>query len=151
MTLRDLDGPTITMTVQRLHPYLHFLGEAQAAIHLYEHALGARVAHLTRYGDAPMPVPDDHKDRIMHAELHIDGHALMLSDGPPGYTAPLGSAFQVVLEFSDDAAMARAFDALLAGGDVVMPLQDMFWGGRIGMLVDRFRVRWMLLRNQPCA
>lgn len=25
-----------------------------------------------------------------------------------------------------------------------MPLQDMFWGARFGMLTDQFGVRWMI-------
>ena len=30
-----------------------------------------------------------------------------------------------------------------AGGTVTMPLQDMFWGARFGMLKDTFGVQWM--------
>lgn len=147
MILRRIGGPSIDMPITQLNPYIHFNGDAEAAIRLYEQALGATVEVLMRYGEAPMPTPDTHKARIMHAQLRIDGHVLMLSDGPPDSTGVPGHAFHVALEYDDDADMARAFDLLAAGGEVVMPLQDMFWGGRLGMLVDRFSIRWMLIRN----
>lgn len=134
------------MAIKQLNPYIHFNGEAEAAIRLYEQALGATVESLMRYGEAPMPVPDEHKQRIIHAQLRIGDRVLMLGDGPPRYTATHGDASHVAVAFDDDAEMARAFDALGAGGEVAMPLQDMFWGGRMGMLKDRYGVRWMLMR-----
>lgn len=135
------------MAIRQLNPYIHFNGEAEAAIKLYEEALGAKVVMLTRYAEAPMPMPDDHERRIMHAELRVDDHPLMLSDGPPGTTMASRSAMQVALDFTDRAAMTRAFALLAAGGEVAMPLQDMFWGGHMGMLIDRFGVRWMLMQT----
>ena len=38
----------------------------------------------------------------------------------------------------------KLFDALSAGGNITMPLQDMFWGAYFGSLTDRFGVQWML-------
>ena len=40
-----------------------------------------------------------------------------------------------------DAAMAQA---QAAGGTVVMPLQDMFWGDRYGVLKDLFGHQWSI-------
>lgn len=134
------------MTIRQLNPYLHFNGEAEAAIRLYEEALGATVEMMTRYGEAPMPVPEDHRRRIIHALLRIGGHAVMVGDGPPGMTVTPTSALHVTLEFTDWAEMAEAFARLSAGGAVTMPLQDMFWGGHMGMLRDRFGVHWMMMR-----
>jgi len=139
------------MTIRQLNPYIHFNGDAEAAIRLYEQALGAKVKGLMRYGETPMPVPEEHKARVVHAEIQIGDHTLMLSDGPPQFTATMGSAYQVALTLSDDDALAKAFDALGEGGEVMMPLEDMFWGGRLGMLKDRFGVRWMLMRVPACT
>jgi len=36
------------------------------------------------------------------------------------------------------------FAALSAGGKVTMPLEPVFWGGRFGMLTDRFGISWMM-------
>jgi len=94
---------------------------------------------------------EEHKQRVMHAQVRVDGRLLMLSDGPPSYTAQMGNAYNVALEYTDDGEMARAFDALAAGGKVTMPLADQFWGGRLGMLGDKFGVQWMLTRNPQRA
>ena len=34
---------------------------------------------------------------------------------------------------------------------MTMPLADQFWGGRLGMLVDKFGVQWMLTHNPQRA
>jgi PhnB protein len=39
--------------------------------------------------------------------------------------------------------MAKKFDALAVGGKVLMPLQDMFWGAKFGMLRDAYGISWM--------
>jgi uncharacterized glyoxalase superfamily protein PhnB len=48
--------------------------------------------------------------------------------------------------YSDDvdAAFKRAVDA---GAQVKMPLADMFWGDRMGTLVDRWGHRWNLAQR----
>jgi len=37
----------------------------------------------------------------------------------------------------------RLFDALSAGGNVTMPLQDMFWGAYFGTCTDKYGINWM--------
>ena len=47
------------------------------------------------------------------------------------------------MHFAKLPAMEKAFDALAAGGKVTLPLQDMFWGARFGLLTDTYGVQWM--------
>jgi PhnB protein len=47
------------------------------------------------------------------------------------------------LYFSEPAEMAKAFDELAAEGLITLPLQDTFWGGKLGTLTDKYGVRWM--------
>ena len=143
------------MAIRQLNPYIHFNGEAEAALRFYERALGAKVEVLMRYGEAPMEVPDSHRERIIHAQLRIGAGVLMLGDAPwhmvvgPGDT--VNGAIEVALEFTDRAEMDRAFAALAIEGRVEMPIQGMFWGGTLGMLVDRFGVHWMLMQVPAAA
>ena len=37
----------------------------------------------------------------------------------------------------------RLFDALSAGGNVTMPLQDMFWGAYFGTCTNKYGINWM--------
>ena len=41
------------------------------------------------------------------------------------------------------------FAKLSAGGSVVMPLQEMFWGAYFGQWTDRFGINWMVNYTLP--
>jgi PhnB protein len=132
------------MAVRKTTPYLNFNGTAEKAIKLYEGALGARVESIQRYGDVKeMNTPPEHRSRVMHAELRIDEGAIMMSDSPAGMPVSGGNNVHVALDFSDPGEMSKKFDALAAGGTVVMPLQDTFWGAKFGMLTDAYGINWM--------
>ncbi|MGK4006329.1 glyoxalase/bleomycin resistance/extradiol dioxygenase family protein [Sorangium sp. So ce1036] len=133
------------MSIKSLNPYLMFDGTAEKAIKLYERALGAKCEGVMRYGDVPgdAPCPGEVKDRILHATVHVGPSVIMVSDGMPGTPVAKESNTEVCLHFDDVESMAKAFDALAAGGKVTSPLQDMFWGARFGTLTDAFGIRWM--------
>ena len=42
------------------------------------------------------------------------------------------------------AAAERVFQALKEHGTVTMPLQETFWAGRFGVLVDQFGIPWSI-------
>ena len=83
----------------------------------------------------------------MHVHLYINGSSVMLSDPYPehGYPLQKPQALQPHAAVDDiDAWWQRAVDA---GGEVVMPVAEMFWGDRYGQLRDPFGVLWAM--NQP--
>lgn len=132
------------MSITRITPYLNFDGTAGEAIRHYERALGARTEVLQRFGEIPGgTVPAEHQDRVMHARLRIGDGLVMISDTQPGTPVPAESNVHVTLELDDVADAEAKFEALAAGGTITMPLQDMFWGARFGMLTDAYGVRWM--------
>src|SRR6185436_11517852 len=109
------------MPATQINPYLNFGGTAAKAIALYEKALGAKVENLQRFGQVPgMEVKPEDKERVMHAALRIGGSTIMLSDGPPGKSVPSESNTWISLNYDDAAEMAGQFDALAAGGQIVM-------------------------------
>lgn len=83
--------------------------------------------------------------KLMHACLMICGSTVMLVDENPawgmlGPKALKGSPVTVHLFVADvDAFVARAVEA---GATVAMPVADMFWGDRYGVIVDPFGHRW---------
>ncbi len=132
------------MAIKQLNPYLNFDGTADKAIKLYESALGAKAETVQRFGDMPGgDVAPEHKNRVMHAVLHIGGGTIMISDTQPNSPVARDSNVQIVMDFDDANEMNRKFDALAVGGKVTMPLNDTFWGARFGMLTDAFNIRWM--------
>jgi uncharacterized glyoxalase superfamily protein PhnB len=120
----------------QLTPYL-VVRDARAAMSWYADALGARLV-----GDPY--VSDD--DRIGHAELDIGGATLYLADEHPelGLTGPDIGRVSVSLHLAVpdvDGAVARA---AAAGATVEREPADAPYG-RIGVVVDPFGHRWMLL------
>jgi PhnB protein len=117
-----------------LTPYLVCKG-AEKAIAFYAKAFGAQET-------VRMPGPDG---SIAHAEVKIGNSMLMLSDENKerGQLSPesLGGSPCSIMLYADDvdAVFQRA---LAAGAKAEMPPADMFWGDRMGNLVDPFGHKW---------
>src|SRR5690606_39774434 len=73
-----------------VQPYLFFEGRADEAIAFYRKTLDAEVVRRMTYGDSPEgsgECPDGSTppaDKVMHADLRIDGTEVSLSDGKIG-------------------------------------------------------------------
>ena len=140
------------MSIKNINAYIHFNGTAEKAIELYKSALGAKTEVMMRYSDIPGDTPPPgHKNLVMHSELRIGEGTLMVSDAVPERPVASEGNTQVALDFADPAAMAKAFEALAAGGTVTLPIHDAFWGAKFGMLTDAYGARWLLncQVNQP--
>jgi PhnB protein len=123
-----------------LSPHLVCNGAADA-IDFYKAAFGA--TELVRLAG-----PDG---RLMHACLSINGSSVMLVDENRDYgmfspAALNGTPVTIHLIVKDaDAAAARA---AAAGATVKMPVQQMFWGDRYGVVQDPFGHCWSLATPQ---
>ncbi len=126
----------------KLTPYLHFAGNAQEVIDFYKQALGGE-ATINRYGDSPMPVDEDYKDKIIHARYVFDGNMIMISDSFKGQLVSTKGNIQLSVEADNEEQLRSSFEKLSEGGKVTMPLEKQFWGAIFGMLEDKFGVRWM--------
>ena len=132
-----------------IRPYLFFDGRCEEALAFYKAALGAELGVAMRFGDAPdQPppgtMPPGSERKIMHAEMTIGGSVVNLSDGHCA-GAPRFEGFGLTLPVADEAAAARAFNALAEGGEVRMPLGRTFFAPCFGMVADRFGVLWMVI------
>ena len=112
--------------------------DARKAIEFYKRAFGA----TERFA---MPGPDG--KGVMHAELLIGDSIIMMGEENPN--EPCKSAetaggspvsFYIYLENADE-AFRRALEA---GAESRMPVQDMFWGDRVGTVQDPFGYSWSL-------
>lgn len=118
-------------------PYLQVKNSA-AAIAWYEQVFEAREVR------ARLVAPDG---QCMNAEIEIAGERIMLADEMPamGSTSPAtlgGTSVVLDLHVNDaDAVFQRAVEA---GGDVVYPLADQFYGDRAGRIRDPFGHHWII-------
>ena len=55
----------------QLSPYLAFNGTCEAALNFYKDIFNGEIVEFMRFGDSPMEISDDAKNRIMHATLNF--------------------------------------------------------------------------------
>ncbi|MDQ6755369.1 MAG: VOC family protein [Bacteroidota bacterium] len=126
-----------------LIPYVHFEGNAEEALNFYKNILDGEIVMVSRYGDAPMPVDEDWKNKLMHARLKFGNSILYVSDGPKDYKVNRGQDIQLSVDVPDESKIEEIFNKMAEGGKVTMPLADQFWGAKFGMLHDKFGIGWM--------
>ncbi|WP_430392182.1 VOC family protein [Dyella sp. 20L07] len=133
-----------------IQPYVFFDGRAEEALAFYGKAVGAQVLMLMRFKDNPdQSQPGCEPDapsgeKVMHASVRIGESVFMVSDGEcRGETDFRG--FSLSITAANDSEATRCFDALVDGGQVVMPLAKTFFASSFGMLKDRFGVHWMVM------
>lgn len=104
-------------------------GDVNAAVALYQAALGADVV-LTEVAPGT--------DEVIFAQLKIGNSLLTLGQGEafgPGY---------VSLHHYVEDADATWVKALAAGFTELGPLEETYWGDRMGLLSDPLGVRWSI-------
>lgn len=100
-----------------------------------------------RFKDAPqdvMCVPENAQNLIMHATLEFKDCLFMLSDTIDETKYVQGSNFSMSINVDEIKEATSIFNSLVEGGQTIMPFNDAFWGGKFGMLIDKFGVQWML-------
>jgi PhnB protein len=134
-TPRAAGAPGAPAGLHTVTPQLTFRDSGRA-IDFYKQAFGAQ--ELMR-----MPGPDG--KGIWHAEIRIGDSVLYLADEMP--QSPLAAPSPthrptalVQLYVADCDAVLQA--AVQAGARVIMPLADMFWGDRYGLVTDPFGQVW---------
>jgi len=110
--------------------------DAARAIDFYKQAFGA-----TEISRLPMG------DKIGHAELQIGDTRIMLNDEFPernnlGPKSLGGTPFGLIIYTPDvDSAFKKATEA---GATEKMPVENQFWGDRMGTLTDPFGHSWSI-------
>ena len=128
----------------QLNPYLMFRGQAREAMEFYQAALGGELT-VSTFGEFQMPgIGEDEADNIMHSQLTTPaGFTLMGSDSPSTMPGDVNNG--TVSISGDEADAIRGYwEALAAGGQVSMPLEQAPWGDYFGQLTDKFGVDWMV-------
>lgn len=112
--------------------------DARKAMEFYKRAFGAEELFA-------MPGPDG--KGVMHAELRIGDSIIMMGEENPQQPCKSAEAmggspvsFYIYQENVDEAFGT----ALAAGAEARMPVQEMFWGDRVGTVQDPFGYSWSL-------
>jgi len=115
------------------------VSDGAAALDFYKSVFGATEVHRTTQPGT---------DKLVHGELSLDGHKIFVCDEFPaaeGGTCKSprtlgGTGVRITLLVDDADAIVEK--AVAAGGHVLLPVQNMFWGGRYGKVLDPFGHEW---------
>jgi PhnB protein len=127
----------------KLFPYVSFQGNCEEALNFYKEALNGEIIQLGRYGESPMKSPEEFKDKIIHARLKFGDALIMASDVINEQAMDSGDNISLSVDCDNDRQIQEVFARMAAGGKVMMPLQEQFWGATFGMLTDKFGIHWM--------
>ena len=137
----------------QINPYLNFDGNAHEAFLFYQSVFGGEL-FIQTMGDAPgnENLSEDEKNRAMHVSLPLtNGQHLMASDCLPsqGHVLIIGNNNHISVSPDSREEAKKLFDGLSAGGQIEMPLDDMFWGDYFGSFTDKYGVKWMINYTNP--
>lgn len=131
-----------------VHPYLRMNGNGKEAVAFYEQAFEAEVQSVQTYGDMPanpeFDLPEEAKNRVIHAQLKIGDTFLMISDTFPGQPYETGSQVDVAVLFNDVEKSKIVYENLKEDGEVIMPLQETAWSPSYGQVKDKYGVIWQI-------
>ena len=124
--------------------HIGFNGQCEEAFNFYADHLGASIGTMLRVKDSPVPATSEsHGEKILHANICIDGVEIAGADVDPGtYESPKG--FCVLLGVDSEEKVRTFFDALQTGGRVILAPQRTFWSPCYAIVVDRFGVPWKI-------
>ena len=131
-----------------LIPTIHFNGNCNEAISFYKDVFGAEVVVINYAKDAPADSGMDElpPNFIMYSEVVICGTKFSLTDGAT--VNPTIGNFSYMINYDTGEEVTEIFNKLAVGGEVEVPLGDMFWSQLYGSVVDRFGVNWQVMVTQ---
>ena len=114
----------------------------------YKACLGGDL-NVQTVGESPYASPET-KDNVIHSELKLGDFTLMASDMMEAGVPESGNRYSLCLVCASKSEIQRLFASFGAGGQVIHPLKEEFFG-TYGDLVDQYGIAWMfqLAPNAP--
>ncbi|MFW9777668.1 MAG: VOC family protein [Candidatus Heimdallarchaeota archaeon] len=138
----------------RIVPYLT-VKNGKEAIELYKRIFNAKLVDHEAFSPETtagfnFPKDFDYENSTMHAELDIGGSAIFLSDnvGPPAESST--RLVEVVLDFETKEEIENIYKKAQENGcEIMMELQQTFWGALYSRFSDPFGIGWQLNHDLP--
>ena len=128
-----------------LIPYIHFQGNCEEALGIYEEILDGKVEIMERYDNPAMQAPINYKEKVLHARFLFNDCEIYASDVFPGQIVNLdNNNVALSLTFTDLEKAKIIFSQLSKNGNIRVPFEKQFWGAWHGNFTDRFGIRWMI-------
>ncbi len=132
-----------------LNPYLTFNGNCREAFDFYRSVFGGEFGLVSTFRDGPddMGIPSEELDLMMHISLQIGSGFLLGSDSISAFGPEpvVGTNVAICFDVKNREQADEVFAGLSAGGEVQMPMGDMFWGAYFGTVVDKYGIHWQVV------
>lgn len=131
--------------MQKITPCLWFDRNTEEALEFYTSIFGrSGVSTLKRYPDGPLDGPmEGMEGQVLTAIFNLEGYQFMALDGGPLFKFNPSVSFFVRCENKEE--VNRLWEALSAGGQPLMPLEEYPFSEWYGWIQDRFGVTWQLI------
>lgn len=126
---------------QKVHPFLMFEGQAEAAMNAYTSIFDdSEIVSITRYeaGEA------GDEGTVMQAVFSIKGQEFMCSDSYVKHNFTFTPSISLFVTFDSEEEIDRVFEELAEGGNIFMPLDVYPFSDKFGWVGDAFGVTWQL-------
>jgi PhnB protein len=124
-----------------LIPHLHFCGECEKAITLYEKAFSTKVETVVYSRDySPDEFKDD--DRIAHAVMFIHGQKVFLNDRFGKKDKSSDVAIHLIIMFKCTDELLACYEVLKPGSITIDPLEELPYSKLAVQLIDKYGVQW---------
>lgn len=136
--------------MSKLSPSIRFNDKkCREGMNFYKDCLGGELVFMTAKG-TPMEkeMSPDQLDLIMHSTL-TNGNWVLVGSDMMRDKAKSGDQVGIMLDCESEDEVRKIFDKLSQGGEVFMPLEDVFWGAIFGVVTDKYGVEWMLNYAKP--
>ncbi|WP_445455165.1 VOC family protein [Flavobacterium sp. HNIBRBA15423] len=138
--------------------YLTFNGNCEEAFRFYQSIFGGEFSYFGRFKEMPkeeencQPMDEADGDKIMHVTLPISKETCLMGSDTGGEWAShfkQGNNFSVSINTESKKEADKLFNALSSDGQVIMPMNQTFWGAYFGMFTDKFGINWMVNFDEP--
>lgn len=124
-----------------LIPHLHFCGDCEEAIAVYEKAFQTKaesIVHNREYA------PDDGQSdsRIAHAVMHIHGQKIFLNDRFGNKDKSINCAVHLIVMFPSVDELLACYEFFKEGSTVIDPFTELPYSKLAGNFIDQFGVQW---------
>lgn len=133
-------------------PTIHFNGQCEEAIRLYQKAFGARIGYLLHYADRDerdwnVPLTKEQENYVYHSEVYIGEQRIMMADN---HEPDLDRNISIFLTITFDSAaeVKEAYETIKDNCTIITPMHATTYSSCMVSLVDRFGVRWGLMTEQ---
>jgi PhnB protein len=138
--------------MSKVHAYLNFNGNCEAAFNFYSEVFNTPTLGMHRMSDLPAdpnyPIPEDAKSLIMHTAIKINEHSMIMGSDCVesfGQKAIHGNSCYVMIDTDTAAEAERVYNALSVNAmKIEMPLAEQFWAELYASFQDQFGIYWMI-------